>query len=100
VKHWSNDGETKLGNLLTLCTAHHQLVHEGGWSVEQDGDEARFFQPDGTQVVWPRPPRVEDAVADLEEAHAELKIGATTGLTSWHGKSPEYAWCVEAILCD
>jgi hypothetical protein len=100
VKHWSNLGETKLDNLMTLCTAHHQLVHEGGWSVELDGDEARFFRPDGTQLVWPRPPRIGDAVAELEEAHAELEIGATTGLTSWNGKAPEYAWCVPAVTSD
>jgi hypothetical protein len=100
VKHWSNLGETKLDNLLTLCTAHHQLVHEGGWSVELDGDEARFFQPDGTQLAWPRPPCIGDAVAELEEAHAELEIGATTGLTSWNGKAPEYARCVAAVTSD
>ena len=97
VKHWSNDGETKIDNLLTLCTAHHQLVHEGGWSVELDGDEVRFFRPDGTQLVWPQPPRVDDAVAELEGAHAALAIGPTTGLTLWNGKSPEYGLCVEAV---
>jgi hypothetical protein len=98
VKHWSNLGETKLDNLLTLCTAHHQLVHEGGWSVELDGDEARFFDPSGALLVWPRPPRVEDALADLEDAHASLDIGPATGLTLWNGKTPDYAWCVEAAL--
>jgi len=67
--------------------------------VDFDGKDARFFQPDGTQLTWPRP-RVDDAVAELEEAHAELKIRATTGLTSWNGNTPEYSWCVEAILCD
>lgn len=97
MKHWSNDGETKLDNLLTLCTAHHQLVHEGGWSVELDGHEARFSRPDGTQLVWPRPLRVDDAVAELEGAHATLAIGPTTGLSLWNGKSPEYGLCVAAV---
>ena len=129
LEHWSRGGETKLDNLLTLCTAHHQLVHEGGWTVEHigsaltrgpivsrnraasrttsavprtiplqtDGEEARFFRPDGTPLVWPRMSRVDDVVAELEEAHAELEIGATTGLTLWNGKTPEYASCVEAV---
>jgi hypothetical protein len=97
VEHWSQHGETKLDNLLTLCSAHHRLVHEGGWTVELDGDEARFFRPDGTPLVWPAPARVEDAVGELEEACAELEIGATTGLTSWNGKTPEYSWCVEVV---
>ena len=41
--------------------------------------------------------RVEDAVGELEEAHGEFEIGATTGLTRWDGRVPEYAWCVEAV---
>lgn len=44
------------------------------------------------------PPRVEDAVAKLEEAHKEFENGATTGLRSWDGRTPEYAWCVEAVF--
>jgi hypothetical protein len=98
IEHWSRNGETKLDNLLTLCSAHHRLVHEGGWTVELDEDEARFSRPDGTPLVWPQPLRVEDAVAELEEAHTELEIGSTTGLTSWNGKTPEYSTCVEAAV--
>lgn len=97
VKHWSNGGETKLDNLLTLCSAHHQLVHEGGWRVELHGNDACFFQPDGAQLVFPRPPRVEDVVTELEASHASLQIGPTTGLTLWNGKNPEYGACVEAL---
>jgi len=65
--------------------------------VELEGDEARFFRPNGTPLVWPHPPRLEDAVGELEEAHAKLEIGPTTGLTSWNGKTPEYSWCVEVV---
>ncbi|MCU0650445.1 MAG: HNH endonuclease, partial [Gemmatimonadaceae bacterium] len=97
IEHWSRNGETELDNLITLCDAHHRLVHEGGWAVELDEDEAHFFRPDGTPLVWPAPPRVHDAVGELEEAHAALEIGVTTGLTSWNGKTPEYSWCVEVV---
>ncbi|MCU0674665.1 MAG: HNH endonuclease [Myxococcota bacterium] len=97
LEHWSRNGETKLDNLLTLCDAHHRLVHEGGWTVELEDDEARFFRPDGTPLVWPAPPRVKDAVGELQEAHVQLGIAATTGLTSWNGKTPEYSWCVEVV---
>ncbi|MCB9603883.1 MAG: DUF222 domain-containing protein [Sandaracinus sp.] len=100
IEHWSRNGETKLDNLLTLCDAHHRLVHEGGWTVELEDNEARFFPPDGTPLVWPQPPRVDDAVREIEQAHSELAIGAMTGLTSWNGKTPEYSWCVEVALSD
>jgi len=98
IEHWSGNGATKLDNLLTLCPAHHHLVHEGGWTVALDDDDARFFRSDGTPLVWPTPSRVEDAVGELEEAHVELEIGATTGLTQWNGKTPEYSSCVEAVF--
>jgi hypothetical protein len=31
-------------------------------------------------------------------AHGELEIGATTGLTRWNGKTPEYSRCVQGAL--
>jgi hypothetical protein len=55
VKHWANGGETKLGNLVTLCGFHHHLVHEGGFGVHvlDDGAEREAFvfaRPDGTRI--------------------------------------------------
>jgi hypothetical protein len=31
IRHWANGGSTCLRNLISLCDAHHWLVHEGGW---------------------------------------------------------------------
>jgi hypothetical protein len=48
VDHWANGGETKLGNLVTLCYFHHRLVHEGGWVIQVLNDGAfRFLRPNG-----------------------------------------------------
>jgi hypothetical protein len=33
LKWWENDGETCIENGIPLCSYHHQLVHEGGWTV-------------------------------------------------------------------
>jgi len=51
VKHWSNNGETNLENLMLLCTRHHTLVHEGGFRIEKDfQDRWSFLRPDGIAV--------------------------------------------------
>jgi hypothetical protein len=51
VEHWSNGGETRLDNLMLLCTRHHTLVHEGGFRIEKDFSGHWYFvRPDGIAV--------------------------------------------------
>jgi hypothetical protein len=46
---WSRGGRTEPDNLLLICSFHHKLVHELGWSVRRDDDgEVRWFRADGT----------------------------------------------------
>ena len=33
IRHWANGGPTCLPNLISLCDAHHWLVHEGGCTI-------------------------------------------------------------------
>ena len=51
IEHWSTGGETSLANTMLLCTAHHRLVHEGGFRIEKDYRDRWFFKrPDGRAV--------------------------------------------------
>ena len=51
IRHWSTGGETSIDNLMLLCTQHHRLVHEGGFSIEIDYQDQWFFKrPDGRAV--------------------------------------------------
>ena len=51
VEHWSRNGETSLDNLMLLCTKHHTLVHEGGFSIGTDFQgNWIFLRPDGIAV--------------------------------------------------
>ena len=72
IKHWADGGETKLGNLLLLCSHHHRLLHEEGWKVEWWGKDRQpaFIDPRGqTHLGRPReaPELPADPVAALIE---------------------------------
>jgi hypothetical protein len=47
---WRHGGRTDLDNLLLICSFHHRVVHEHGWSVRRDPDGmVGWFRPDGTR---------------------------------------------------
>jgi hypothetical protein len=51
IEHWVVGGETSLDNLVQLCTHHHTLLHEGGFTMRRDGAGALYFQrPDGRVI--------------------------------------------------
>ena len=53
IKHWCDGGETKLVNLLLLCTHHHTLMHEGGYTLKAANDtNGRFYfaRPNGRPI--------------------------------------------------
>ena len=51
IKHWADGGETSVENMVLLCSAHHKLVHEGGFQINRDQNGELFFRrPDGKAV--------------------------------------------------
>ena len=49
VVPWEHGGPTDLDNLLPLCSTHHHLVHEGGWTLTLHPDRTiELRRPDGT----------------------------------------------------
>lgn len=62
---WSRGGRTELENLALICSFHHKLVHELGWSITRDADgEIRWFRPDGVRYrAGPAPPVLEEAAS-------------------------------------
>jgi hypothetical protein len=59
IQHWADGGETNLDNLVLLCTHHHRLVHEGGFTIQsrsvghsdrRDEGSRYFARPDGRPI--------------------------------------------------
>jgi hypothetical protein len=55
---WEQGGRTDLDNLVLVCSFHHKLVHELGWTLTRDADgTVAWSRPDGTRhVAGPGPP--------------------------------------------
>ena len=102
IHHWLHGGATTMDNLALLCTHHHRLVHEGGWSVERMADgELRFRAPDGKEVpAVPASEASDDAVVWVREWAEErsLDIGAETNVPLWDGTRPDYDWAVGMLV--
>ncbi|GAB3306769.1 HNH endonuclease signature motif containing protein [Haliea atlantica] len=44
IQHWSEGGETRLDNLVTLCRFHHRELHRGCFDIRLKGDTAEVFR--------------------------------------------------------
>jgi hypothetical protein len=68
VRWWERGGTTDLDNLLLICSFHHTLVHEHGWSIRPDQDgTVRWFYPDGRRYrAGPAPPREGPAEEQID----------------------------------
>jgi hypothetical protein len=68
LKHWVHGGETSADNLTLLCTYHHRMLHEGGFSiVKQADDTLRFITADGRTIPrggYRREDFVDDDIGD------------------------------------
>ena len=123
VRHWATGGETKLGNLVTLCSFHHTLVHEGGFGVTVTDDGVFVFtRPDGRRIPDSgSAPRIGQGerfrgigdeerfpgIVAFEESirfHAErlnpgpnVKIDASTSRCKWLGERMDYSSAIESM---
>jgi hypothetical protein len=102
IRHWLHGGETSVSNLALLCTFHHHLVHEGGWTVARgENGDVTFTGPDG-RALSGEPPRqaVETVLESLHEWANDrgLDLGPDSNLPLWDGTRPDYDWAVGALL--
>jgi len=104
IQHWLHGGVTSLNNLALLCSHHHHLVHEGGWSVERAADGNLCFRaPDGhAPPPVPEQEASQDALVFLHEWAEDrgLDIGADTNTPLWDGTRLDYDWAVAVLTSE
>lgn len=73
---WRHGGRTDLDNLVLVCTFHHKLLHEHGWTVARRDGSAAWFQPDGKRFV-PGPAPPEQPIKIPEAFRKRLRLPST-----------------------
>lgn len=70
IRWWRHGGRTDLDNLALICSFHHRLVHEHGWSVRREaGGELAWRRPDGTRYrAGPSPGVLADLLFQMSSA--------------------------------
>ena len=70
VQHWIDGGETRLENLVLLCSAHHRLLHHGAFHITTEDDGFVFVSRDGEVIepaLKPQFPRVSGVSEGVSE---------------------------------
>jgi hypothetical protein len=100
IHHWARGGPTKLDNLVQLCSYHHRLVHEGGFSVERAGPRAvRFRRPNGREIPAGRPLSAARGPDIVEQNRTGgLVVTAETCTPRSRGAPLDYGIAVEGLF--
>jgi hypothetical protein len=103
IHHWSEGGETRLSNLVSLCRFHHRAVHEGGITVRRLDDGAWQFTNRHGQALHSSAPGITRPLADwtsLREHHRRLGllIDSRTAATKWRGETMDYGIAIDALI--
>jgi hypothetical protein len=82
IRHWARGGSTCLINLISLCDAHHWLVHDGGWTIAVLRPGVwRFYAPDGRRLDTDHAPAQAGGPLPADPA---IEPDAVTG--HWNGE--------------
>ena len=106
IQHWAEGGETSMANLVTLCHRHHQLLHQGSYSIHTRPNLGNpnapglvFESASGElleQNVYPQFAEGASAASALQQAAPD--VTSQTALTLWRGERCDYSIVMDALL--
>ena len=76
VMHWADGGETSLDNAILICSHHHRLLHEGGFTIHKNFAGEWYFRTAEGKVLPEAPvykPEGYDASRDAFKGNNQVK---------------------------
>jgi hypothetical protein len=100
IVHWIKGGETKLINLILLCSHHHRLVHEGGYRVESPANHVFAFFDPGGRALPEAPPATPARGPSVVERNgtAGLAITPDTCRSLGEGEPYDLGFTIDALV--
>ena len=96
IVHWARGGETSPNNLVQLCSFHHRLVHEGGFTVQRMPDGELAFKRIGRRRLLPSSPQIEHP---YHEALFEIfDLDTCDEMSTWDGTHMDLGLAVDGYL--
>jgi hypothetical protein len=93
IRHWARGGTTCLINLISLCDAHHWLVHDGGWTIAVIRPGTwRFYASDGRRLDTDHAPVAASRPLPTDPT---LEPDAVTG--HWNGESVDVRYATSVL---
>ena len=82
IRHWADGGATSVQNAASLCSSHHVLVHEGGYTIQRvDDNDQRLHE----QFVR------QQHAADISQFEVEKELrNDSVSFNTVRTLSPEY----------
>lgn len=105
IQHWAEGGATTKENLVLLCSFHHRLLHEGGFSIRRQSGEIQFLDACG-RLVPDSPPVATKASVDEGSGDSSVILAPEGGLPAnpevnvcgWDGDPVDYEAVVDHLL--
>jgi hypothetical protein len=117
IQHWADGGETKLDNLVTLCSYHHTELHKGSFylSLKNENKNSKppvrfadrlcFSEVDSYHKNIPvNPATFTCACHGFDEFEKSLPrsvyggINANSAVTKWGGEQMDLGMAVEGLM--
>lgn len=103
IRHWAHGGPTSKDNLVLLCSFHHRLLHEGGFSVARGGDNELQFLDRRKRVILNVPAVLDLTSGDyrptLLALAGNLPADADVNACGWDGDAVDYDEILDDLLC-